>query len=73
MPSETEILTLHLVRTLYDSTDGRPQQWRMLEELDGVTNDAAIYAFTQSCAIVPPTASVPIDVAAGAGVRIMAA
>jgi hypothetical protein len=33
MPSETETLALHLVRALYDATDGRPQEWR-LEELD---------------------------------------
>jgi hypothetical protein len=34
MPSETESLALHLVRALYNATDGRPQVWRMLEELD---------------------------------------
>jgi hypothetical protein len=40
MPSETESLALHLVRTLYNATAGRPQEWRVLEELDGATTDA---------------------------------
>jgi hypothetical protein len=34
MSSETETLALHLVCALYDSTDGLPQQWRMLEDLE---------------------------------------
>jgi hypothetical protein len=25
---------------LYDATDGKPQEWRMLEELDAATTDA---------------------------------
>ena len=33
MASETETLALHLVRALYDAAGGRPQEWRMLEEL----------------------------------------
>jgi hypothetical protein len=43
MPSETETLALHLMRFLYDATDGLPQQWRMLEELDGATTDAIVF------------------------------
>jgi two-component system, NarL family, nitrate/nitrite response regulator NarL len=34
-------------RALYDATDGRPQQWRMLEELDGATTDAIVFAVAQ--------------------------
>jgi hypothetical protein len=34
MPSETETLALHLVRAVYNATDGRPMQWRSLEGLD---------------------------------------
>ena len=34
MPSETEALALHLVRAVYNATDGRPMQWRSLEGLD---------------------------------------
>jgi hypothetical protein len=37
MPSETEALALRLVCALYDVTDGKPQEWRMLEVLDGMT------------------------------------
>ena len=44
---EAESAALDLVRALYDLTDGLPQQWCMLEELRGVTNSAAIYAFTR--------------------------
>jgi hypothetical protein len=34
MASETESLALHLVRAVYNATDGRPMQWRSLEGLD---------------------------------------
>jgi hypothetical protein len=44
MPSETETLALHLVRALFQSTGGRPHEWRMLEELGGATTDAIEYA-----------------------------
>ena len=37
MCSETESLDLHLVRVLYESSEGLPQQWRMLEKLDATT------------------------------------
>lgn len=30
MPSQTESLARHIMRSLYDATDGRPQQWRSL-------------------------------------------
>lgn len=30
MASETERLARHIVQSLYDATDGRPQQWRGL-------------------------------------------
>ena len=30
VPSSTEILALHLVRAIYDATDGQPQGWRSL-------------------------------------------
>jgi hypothetical protein len=43
MASETESLAVQLVRALYDATDGLPQQWRMLEELDGATTDAIVF------------------------------
>jgi hypothetical protein len=29
---------------LYDATDGKPQEWRMLEELDAATTDAIEFA-----------------------------
>ena len=34
MPSETEFLALHLIRGLYDATDGPLMQWRALDDLD---------------------------------------
>jgi hypothetical protein len=37
MPSDTETLALELLRCLYDATDGLPQQWRMLEELEAAS------------------------------------
>jgi hypothetical protein len=33
---------------LYDATDGLPQQWRMLEELDGPTTDAIVFAVARN-------------------------
>ena len=44
MPSATESLALQLVRALFNSTGGRPHEWRMLEELDGATTEAIEYA-----------------------------
>jgi len=42
MPSKPEILALHLMRTLYDSTAGRPMQWRSLAGISdgGETHEA---------------------------------
>jgi hypothetical protein len=31
------------MRKLYEATGGLPQQWRMLEELDGATTDAIVF------------------------------
>lgn len=45
-------LALQLVRVLYKSAGGLPQQWCMLEELDGATNNAAIYALTRGWIII---------------------
>jgi hypothetical protein len=44
MCSETESLDLHLVRVLYESSEGLPQQWRMLEKLDATTAEAIQFA-----------------------------
>jgi hypothetical protein len=52
MPSDTESLALHLVRGLYDATDGLPQQWRMLGELEAPTIDAIMYAMTRGWVII---------------------
>ena len=49
---EAESLALQLVGALYNSTDGLPQQWRSLEELEAATNNAAIYAFTRGWIII---------------------
>jgi hypothetical protein len=52
MASETETLALHLVRALYDATDGKPQEWRSLEELDAVTTDAIVFAVARGWVVV---------------------
>ena len=44
MSSESETLALHLVRVLYDSSDGLPQLWRMLGELDAAAAEAIQFA-----------------------------
>ena len=31
------------MRKFYEATGGKPQQWRMLEELDGATTDAIVF------------------------------
>ena len=49
---ETESLALQLVRALYDSTDGLPRQWRMLEELPGMTAEAIVFAVRRGWVIV---------------------
>jgi hypothetical protein len=37
---------------LYDATDGLSQQWRMLEELNGPTTDAIVFAAARGWMIV---------------------
>jgi hypothetical protein len=44
MASETISLAVQLVRARRDATNGRPMQWRMIEQLDGATADAAEFA-----------------------------
>jgi hypothetical protein len=44
MASETKSLAVQLVRARRDATDGRPMQWRMIEQLDGATADAVEFA-----------------------------
>jgi hypothetical protein len=41
---ETKTLALYLLHTLYHATDGKPQLWRISEELDVVTTDAIEFA-----------------------------
>jgi hypothetical protein len=47
MSTKTEALALHLVCALYDVPDGKPQEWRMLEKLDGMTAEAIVFAVEQ--------------------------
>ncbi len=47
MATKTEALALHLVCALYDVRDGKPQEWRMLEKLDGMTAEAIVFAVEQ--------------------------
>ena len=49
---ETKSLALQLVRALYDSTDGLPQQWHMLEELPGMTAEAIVFAVSRGWVFV---------------------
>lgn len=37
MASKTEALALHIMRSLHDSTVGRPMQWRSLAGISDVT------------------------------------
>ena len=43
---------LHLVRVLYESSEGLPQQWRMLEKLDATTAEAFQFAVARGWAEV---------------------
>jgi hypothetical protein len=53
MPSETEALAIHLVRAVYNATDGRPMQWCSLEGLDvPETAEAVRYAVTRGWMMV---------------------
>jgi hypothetical protein len=61
MFSETETLGLRLVCALYDLTDGKPQEWRMLEKLDGMTAEAIVFAVEQGWVIVGAGRSLCLD------------
>jgi len=50
------------------ATDGRPQQWRMLEELDGATTDAIVFAVARGWMIVEAGHSICLT---DAGRRLM--
>ena len=52
MSSETETLALHLVTALYDASDGRSEQWRLLAEMDGMTAEAVVFAVARGWVIV---------------------
>jgi hypothetical protein len=65
---ETESLALQLVRALYDSTDGLPRQWRMLEELPGMTAEAIVFAVERGWVIVEAGHSICLT---GAGRRLV--
>jgi hypothetical protein len=52
MPRKTETLAIHLIRGLYDAAGGRPQEWRMLEELDVATTDAIEFAVARGWVVV---------------------
>lgn len=54
MPSKTEALALHLMRALYDSTTGRPMQWRSLAGISegGVTQEAVQLAVDRGWLLV---------------------
>lgn len=47
MASKTESLAVKLVRILYDPTDDRPRQWRMISRLDRAAADAVEFASLQ--------------------------
>jgi hypothetical protein len=52
MSTKTEALALHLVCALYDVPDGKAQEWRTLEKLDGATAEAITFAVAQGWVIV---------------------
>ena len=68
MSSETETLALHLVHALYNVTDGKPQQWRMLAGLDGATADAIEFAVARGWMIIEDGYSICLT---EAGCRLM--
>jgi hypothetical protein len=49
---------LDLVCALYDATDGLPQQWRMLEELDATAMDAIEFAVARGWVIIEASHSI---------------
>ena len=52
MPSQSESLALYPLHALYHATGGKPQEWRMLEELDGTTAEAIVFAVVQGWVVV---------------------
>ena len=52
MPSQSETLALYLLHALYHATGGKPQEWRMLEELDGMTAEAIVFAVARGWVVV---------------------
>ena len=53
MACETEAVAVHLVRAVYNATDGRPLQWCSFEGLDvPETVEALHYAVTQGWLMV---------------------
>jgi len=48
MPRQTQSLAIHLIRGLYDAAEGRPMQWRSLDDFDVLqTVEAVRYATTR--------------------------
>ncbi len=45
-PSTRE-LARHITRAVYEATDGRPRQWRMLSTIPGATAASVLYAAEQ--------------------------
>ena len=67
MPSETETLALHLVRAVYNATDGRPMQWCSLEGFDvPETAEAVGYAVTRGWMMVQAGTASALPMLAGA-------
>jgi hypothetical protein len=40
-------LAHHVVRVVYEATDGQPRRWRMLSGIHGATANAVLYAVEQ--------------------------
>lgn len=52
MPLQTEELALHVVRALYDATEGRPHQRASLTGMFGATDEAVQHTVDQGWVIV---------------------
>jgi hypothetical protein len=63
MPSETETQAFRLVCALYDIADGKPQEWRMLEELDGMTAEGIVFAAARGWVDVQAGQSISLTIA----------
>jgi hypothetical protein len=69
MPNRIETLALHLVRAVYNATNGQQMQWRSLEGLDlPESADAVRYAVTGGWILVQGEHSVCLT---GVGRRIV--